>query len=79
MNLKQIIKDVQEWLMMEGRCEGCGRLLSEAKVVDNQGKEEFIVCECSREYGYNSNLKVYERFLAEGLGKEENLNVQASI
>lgn len=62
MNLRQLIRDVQEWLMMEGRCEGCGRLLSQAEEI-GKGKSRLIVCECSRTYLYNERNKVYERIM----------------
>lgn len=57
--MKQLINNIQQWLLFEGRCTSCGRSLEEGKQQSNAG-QELIVCECDRVYEYNKQSKVYE-------------------
>lgn len=56
--MKQLIADLQVWLLGEGRCSGCGRFLEEAEELNGKN---MIVCTCSRLYVYNNMSKVYEQ------------------
>lgn len=69
--MKQLIKDLQEWLVGEGRCSGCGRFLEEGEQLNDHG-QHMIVCSCSRLYIYNKEAHVYEK--SEGTWLTERLN-----
>ncbi len=57
---KNIISPVQAWLMSQGKCVGCGKLL-----VPGVGTEKLIrvVCVCGRIYMYDPAAKKYRRAL----------------
>lgn len=55
--LKNIIAPVQAWLLSQGKCVGCGRVLSKRK---GQGLVR-IDCVCGRIYMYDSQEAKYRR------------------
>lgn len=71
--MKQLIGDLQEWLIGEGRCAGCGRFLEEGELLNDHGRA-MIICGCSRLYIYNSEEHVYEK--SDGTLLTERLNSQ---
>lgn len=58
--MKQLIKKIQEWLLEDGRCAGCGKSLAEG-VTERSGERMYIACKCSRLYVYDHETKVFER------------------
>jgi hypothetical protein len=73
MNPKKLIEPIQEWLLSQGRCSGCGRSLEEC---EGQWYDSMmmILCACHRIFMYNPDLDVYQRSIEEketvGLRKE---------
>lgn len=62
--MKQLIHNVQQWLLFEGRCSGCGKALAEG-VKEIYGESMYIVCECQRLYVYDHEAKVFQRYNSE--------------
>ena len=58
---KNIISPVQAWLLLQGRCVGCGKSLS--KGIRKKGKEEdTVTCKtCGRIFIFDKNKKIYRR------------------
>jgi len=54
---KNIIAPVQAWLLAQGKCVGCGKLL-----VKGQGKGVVkVTCECGRVYIYDTESNKFRR------------------
>lgn len=45
--IKNLISPIQAWLLSQGRCVGCGELLSRGKKQDVNGKK-IVTCRCGR-------------------------------
>lgn len=56
---KNILGPVQAWLLSQGKCVGCGRLLP---VKSGTGMVR-VDCECGRIYMYDPEAKKYRRAL----------------
>lgn len=54
---KNIIAPVQAWLLLQGKCVGCGKTLAKKK-GDDLVK---ITCECGRVYMYDGASDTYRR------------------
>lgn len=60
--LKNIIAPIQNWLLLQKRCVGCGMPLAQAQ--KKQGKQsEVRICKCKRIYMYSTDKKTYRRAL----------------
>jgi len=60
--LRKIISPVQQWLLKNGQCVGCGRPLKMAKKKDGKN-ESLIFCACGRIFV--KEAKGYRRALFE--------------
>ena len=45
--IKNLISPIQAWLLSQGRCVGCGELLSRGKKQEINGKK-IVTCRCDR-------------------------------
>lgn len=54
---KNIIGPVQAWLLSQGKCVGCGKLLQKK---NGEGVVR-VTCECGRIYMYDSGSNSYRR------------------
>ena len=59
-----VIAPIQSWLMLQGRCVGCGKELSEASASKRKDGSSKITCECGRVFVKESSGK-YRRALLE--------------
>ena len=50
---KNIIAPMQAWLLSQGKCVGCGKLLAHIN-----GK---VICDCGRIYMYDEGVKKFRR------------------
>lgn len=55
--LKNIIGPVQAWLLVQGKCVGCGKKLP---VKKGEGIVR-VTCECGRMYMYDEGANSYRR------------------
>ncbi len=62
---KNIIAPIQAWLLSQGRCVGCGSLLSKGKKETRSDKTEKIICSCGRIFIHNPPKHSYRRALFE--------------
>lgn len=47
--IKNIIAPIQAWLLSQGRCAGCGTVLSSGSKKTIKGKK-VVICKCKRIY-----------------------------
>ncbi len=64
-NLKNIIAPIQQWLLTNKQCVGCGMPLAKAKRETKNKSEEKITCKCGRIYIYEVKTINYRRALNE--------------
>lgn len=62
---KNVISPIQAWLLSQGRCVGCGRELSEGKVIDYKLGSKKVTCQCGRIFIFDPKTKKYRRALLE--------------
>lgn len=62
-NIKNIITPIQQWLLNNSLCVGCGMPLSKAKDVVSKNSEKKVTCKCGRIYILDSKNKKYRRAL----------------
>lgn len=65
MDIKNFIAPVQSWLLLQGKCVGCGALLSKGKKEKHGNDAEKVTCKCGRIFIYDIKGKKYRRALFE--------------
>jgi hypothetical protein len=61
--IKSAIAPIQNWLLGQGMCVGCGMPLSKAKSQKHKNGAEKITCSCRRVYIKDVSKKSYRRAL----------------
>jgi hypothetical protein len=54
---KNIIAPMQAWLLSQGKCVGCGKVLSKPKGT----VPVRVICNCGRIYMYDPGVKTFRR------------------
>ena len=76
-----MIDSLQEWLLDQGRCVGCGRLLSQGRQRQKNGYF-LITCSCHKIFAYHPDTGSYQMVVPQtrkGLKKDLALdNLQIS-
>ncbi|MDP3955174.1 MAG: hypothetical protein Q8Q15_02310 [bacterium] len=62
---KKVLAPVQAWLLMQGKCVGCGTPLSNGKRVKNKDETEKVTCKCGRIFIFDPKTNKYRRALFE--------------
>lgn len=60
---KNVISPIQNWLLSQGRCVGCGKPLAEAKSKKGKNSQKQLTCDCRRVYILDSKTNEYRRAL----------------
>ncbi|MCS7092379.1 MAG: hypothetical protein NZM26_03450 [Patescibacteria group bacterium] len=63
--IKNVIYPIQAWLLSQGRCVGCGKLLTKAKIKSGKSSQKQVTCDCRRVYILDSKSQKYRRALPE--------------
>jgi hypothetical protein len=58
---KNLIAPVQSWLLLQGRCVGCGMPLVKARHEKIDDTREKVTCNCRRVYVFTPSDKKYRR------------------
>lgn len=62
---RNIIAPVQAWLLVQGRCVGCGATLKAGKVKKIDEKYDKVTCfKCQRIFIFDKSSKRYRRALS---------------
>lgn len=77
MDPKEIVAPLQHWLLIQGRCVGCGRSL---KTEKKQKKNGFVLitCQCRRIFVYQPEKNSYRRALIKEVS-ELNLDITQDV
>jgi len=59
--IKKIIAPVQAWILLQGKCVGCGKNLSLAKKFKRQDNTDKVVCSCNRIFIFDKRTGRYKR------------------
>ena len=59
--IKRILAPVQAWILLQGKCVGCGQSLSLAKKYERGDNTQKVVCKCSRVYILDKRKGRYRR------------------
>jgi len=70
--IKKILAPVQAWILLQGKCAGCGRNLAQAKKVEISGNSQKVICRCSRIYIFDKRRGKYHRATFEEVGYGKN-------
>ncbi len=60
--IKNLISPIQAWLLLQGRCVGCGAALSHGVAKDVRGKTT-VTCKCGRIFIHDKSKNSYRRAL----------------
>lgn len=58
-----MIAPIQIWLMLQGRCVGCGRELEASKSKSSKNGDQKVVCDCGRVFIKDAKSQKYRRAL----------------
>jgi len=69
--IKKILAPVQAWILLQGKCAGCGRNLSQARKIERLGNSQKVICTCGRIYIFDKRRGRYHRATFEEAGYAE--------
>lgn len=65
--IKRILAPVQAWILLQGKCVGCGRDLTNAYKVERGDNTQKVICRCKRVYIFEKRTGKFRRAtVAEG-------------
>ncbi|MBI3282677.1 hypothetical protein HYZ70_01200 [Candidatus Curtissbacteria bacterium] len=59
--IKRIIAPVQAWILLQGKCVGCGRSLALGEKFERQDNTQKVVCQCGRIFVFDKRRGRYRR------------------
>ena len=59
--IKRIIAPVQAWVILQGKCAGCGRNLAVGKKYERSDNTQKVVCKCGRIYIFEKRTGKFRR------------------
>ena len=59
--LKRIIAPIQAWILLQGKCVGCGRNLTLGRKVERGNNTQKIICNCGRIFIFDKRKGRYHR------------------
>lgn len=59
--IKKILAPVQAWILLQGKCVGCGRNLSLAKKIERKDNTQKVICQCDRIFIFDKRKGRYKR------------------
>jgi len=66
--IKRIIAPVQAWILLQGKCVGCGRTLSLMRKMERRDNSQKVFCSCRRVYIFDKRKGKYRRATFEEAG-----------
>jgi len=58
---KRILAPIQAWVLLQGKCVGCGRSLSFAKKIERPDNTQKVICACTRIFIFDKRKGRYRR------------------
>lgn len=68
--IKKIIAPVQAWILLQGKCVGCGKNLMLGRKFKRSDNKDKVICSCTRIFIFDKRTGKYKR-----ASIEEGLNV----
>lgn len=59
--IKRILAPVQAWILLQGKCVGCGQNLSLGRKVERGDNTQKIICRCGRIFIFDKRRGRYRR------------------
>lgn len=59
--IKRIVAPVQAWILLQGKCVGCGRSLATAAKTERADNSQRVVCRCGRIFVFDKRKGKYRR------------------
>lgn len=59
--IKRIIAPVQAWIILQGKCAGCGRSLTMGRKYERSDNTQKVLCRCGRTYIFEKRTGKYRR------------------
>jgi len=59
--IKRILAPVQAWILLQGKCVGCGRALSLAYKIERGDNTQKVICKCRRVYIFEKKNGKFRR------------------
>lgn len=63
--IKKILAPVQAWILLQGKCVGCGKNLQLARKFERLNNSQKIVCSCGRIFIFDKRRGKYKRATTE--------------
>ncbi|OGD81453.1 hypothetical protein A3A54_01620 [Candidatus Curtissbacteria bacterium RIFCSPLOWO2_01_FULL_39_62] len=61
--IKKIFAPVQAWILLQGKCVGCGKSLTLAIKNDRRDNRQQVICSCGRIFIFDKRNGRYRRAL----------------
>jgi len=61
--IKRILAPVQAWILLQGKCVGCGKSLSLGRKIERGGNLRQVICSCGRIFLFDKRSGKYRRAL----------------
>ena len=59
--IKRIIAPVQAWILLQGKCVGCGRSLTLGRKIERSDNTQKVICLCGRIFIFDKRSGRYRR------------------
>ena len=59
--IKRILAPVQAWILLQGKCVGCGKNLSLGRKVERDDNTQKVFCRCGRIFIFDKRRGRYRR------------------
>ena len=59
--IKTVLAPVQGWILLQGKCVGCGKNLTLGKKINLKNNTNQIICYCGRIYIFSKRTGKYRR------------------
>jgi hypothetical protein len=63
--IKKILAPVQAWILLQGKCVGCGKNLQLARKFERLNNSQKVICSCSRIFIFDKRRGKYKRATVE--------------
>ncbi|OGE15006.1 hypothetical protein A2111_01215 [Candidatus Daviesbacteria bacterium GWA1_38_6] len=61
--IKKIFAPVQAWILLQGKCVGCGKSLTLAQKFERRDNSQQVICSCGRIFIFDKRNGRYRRAL----------------
>lgn len=59
--IKRMLAPVQAWILLQGKCVGCGRTLSGGAKLERGDNSQQVTCQCGRIFIFDKRRGKYRR------------------